>query len=74
LEFEPEAALARIGRLEQSLRVLRHEDFIEGRANLDAIGESFGLKLHAEVGRSARVGGSTYQTLITRPSARASTR
>ena len=43
---------------------IRYEDFIDGRIDLDAIGASFGLKLDAGRARSAKVGGSTYQTLV----------
>jgi hypothetical protein len=43
---------------------IRYEDVVEGRVNLDAIGASLGLKLRTEVARSAKAGGSTYQTLV----------
>jgi Sulfotransferase family len=43
---------------------VRYEDFVDGRVDLNPIGASFGLNLQAEVARSAKVGGSTYQTMI----------
>ena len=43
---------------------IRYEDFIEGRVDLNPIGASFGLTLEADVARSAKVGGSTYETLV----------
>ena len=44
---------------------IRYEDFIEGRANLDAIGASFGLKMQSEVARATKVGGSLYERTLT---------
>jgi hypothetical protein len=43
---------------------IRYEDLVDGRVDLNPIGASFGLTLQAEVARSAKVGGSTYETLV----------
>jgi hypothetical protein len=43
---------------------IRYEDLVDGRIDLDPIGASFGLNLDAKVARAAKVGGSTYQTLL----------
>jgi hypothetical protein len=39
--------------------VLRYEDVVEGRVDLDAVGASLGLNLKAEIARSVQVGGPT---------------
>jgi hypothetical protein len=44
---------------------IRYEDFVDGRADLDQIGRSFGLELQSNVARAAKVGGSLFKTVVT---------
>jgi hypothetical protein len=47
------------------IALVRYEDFIEHRTDVDGIGASFGLDLHSEVALSTKVGGSIFQTSVT---------